>query len=542
MRSTMVRLLMVVIGLGLAACRPEPEEDWSRHPVVVLGVDGATWKIIDPMMARGELPNFRRLVDRGARADLIVLPPLTSPVVWTTFATGTFGRQHNILDFTYPYSVGPKHPVETSYRQEPAIWTVASEHRRKVGIVGYYVTHPAEIVDGFMISDTILQSRQGSTYPVELAEQLDLVSTPQERQQSYRRFLSWDYEPRAADDPEAPFHAVSRIARGRLDSAIIRDENVRRNVLASIDRSTDLFMTYLRIIDHACHSTWRFFDDSAFDEETDPEAKALLGGVIPEAYRFADEFLGEVLQAVGEDVNIVLISDHGSGSATGVYTIKDPRLADVLSGNHRHDGILLAAGPDVQPGVYEGVTMMDVMPLLLALLDLPISEELPGAVPEGMLASRFAERYPTSRVPVYQKEWAVVDDANVEPGVDEQAMDQLKALGYVSSSTQTGRDAVAETSDFWTAKLQIRRTSLLGELLFYLLREKVAEADQLMAVVAERDPELAKVLPRLVRGQAKTMQKDFDFPLFPEQTMESFLASHGLHKRPVRASGHDARR
>ena len=516
LRTTLAAGLAVAGLVALSACRAE-SRDRSGHRVVVLGVDGATWDVIDPLMAQGELPNFRRLVDRGARADLIVLPPLTSPVVWTTYATGTFSRRHHILDFLYPYVDGEKHPVESTLRREPAIWSVASEQGRSVAVVGYYVTHPAEIVDGVVVSDTSLRSSDGTTYPTSLAAELDLVGTPEERQRAYRRFLPWSYDPRAADDPASPEHAVSRIVRGRIDGAIVADENVRRNAFRLLDRGDDLFMTYLRIVDHASHSTWRYYDDSELEEKADPEGKRLLGDLIPEAYRFVDEFLGEVMARVGKDANVILISDHGFGPATGAYAIRDERFADILSGNHRHDGILLAAGPDIQPGTYEGVAMTDVAPLILALLGLPISDELPGRVPDELLADGFESRHPRVRVPAYNKRWSTVVGSG---GVDEHTMDQLKALGYVASSTPSGRGATEEV-DYWRIDLRLRQGSLLGELLFDLMRGKTAEADRLMALVREKDPDLAAELPRIVRSVGATMQKDFPFTLFPDGALDS---------------------
>lgn len=529
-------LLLFVAGLATSACQTADSAPWSGHPVVVLGIDGATWDVIDPLMARGELPNIRRLVERGARTDLIVLPPLTSPVVWTTYATGRFGRQHNILDFTYPYVAGEKHPVETTYRREPTLWNIASEHGRTVGLVGYYVTHPAEVVDGFVVSDALLESREGTTYPESLREEVELVNTAEERQRIYRRFLPWGYDSRHAEDPESRYHSVSKIVRGRLDGAIVRDETVRRNALALLPRGADLFMTYFRIVDHACHSTWKLFasanmdpEGSSSEDHADPTAVELLGQMIPEAHRYVDEIVGEVVRQVGEEANIVLVSDHGSGPATGVYAIQDEQLTAVLSGNHRHNGVLLAAGPDIRPGSYEGVAMTDVAPLVLALLGLPVSEELPGRVPVEMLTPGFVEQNPPRAVAAYAKHWRTVG-SEADAAGDERALEQLKALGYLGSSAESGRSGPQEDAGFWAIEPRLRRFALLGELLFHLMRPDAAEVDRLMALVREKDPELAADLPAFVRTAARALQADFAFEVLSEEALSSFLERHGAQR------------
>ncbi len=523
MKKHAAKILGCLIAVWwLAGCRPDAGLEPPR-PVVVVGIDGATWDVIDPMIAGGELPSFRKLVDRGARADLITLPPLVSPAVWTTYATGTFSRHHNILDFTYPYVAGKKHPVESTHRREPALWNVASDHGRTVGLVGYYVTHPAEKVDGFVVSDRALRGRDGTTYPEELSAELDVIDSAEERRQAFRRFLPWEYRPKDAANPDSPNHAASRIIRGRVDGAIVASENVRRNALKLLPRGVDLFMTYVQIVDHASHSTWQFFDDSDFEQKPDPRARELLGGLIPEAYRYVDDFLGELMRQVGEKANIVLVSDHGSGSATGPYAIRDEQLAGILSGNHRHDGILLAAGPDVRPGVYEGVTMMEVTPLILALLHLPISDELPGRVPEEMLAEPFLDRHPPVHVAAYRKQWQAVDAGAPDARADAEALEQLKALGYLGSSTQAGRGESEQDVDFWSVEPRLRMNALQGELLYHLMREDTETVGRLMKLLRERDPDLASKMPRRIRSGARLLQEDFDFPVLDPSVIERFL-------------------
>ena len=57
-------------------------------PVWLIGVDGATWDLIRPMVARGELPNIASLIEAGAHGELLSEAPMISPALWATISTG----------------------------------------------------------------------------------------------------------------------------------------------------------------------------------------------------------------------------------------------------------------------------------------------------------------------------------------------------------------------------------------------------------------------------------------------------------------------
>jgi predicted AlkP superfamily phosphohydrolase/phosphomutase len=135
-------------------------------------MDGLDWELVDRLAADGTMPNWKRLVDQGASARLASFAPLISPIVWTTAATGMPPDVHRVLDFqeTDP-KTGAKVPISGLSRAVPAVWNIASAEGRKVGVVGWWATHPAEEVNGFFVSDhaaPILYDRlplSGAAYP-----------------------------------------------------------------------------------------------------------------------------------------------------------------------------------------------------------------------------------------------------------------------------------------------------------------------------------------------------------------------------------------
>ena len=79
-----------------------------RRRVIVLGLDGMDPRTIDLLMSEGKLPNFARLRQEGAYSRFRSSPPLLSPVIWTTVATGKTPDQHGIGHFTAVMGAAPR--------------------------------------------------------------------------------------------------------------------------------------------------------------------------------------------------------------------------------------------------------------------------------------------------------------------------------------------------------------------------------------------------------------------------------------------------
>ncbi len=499
----------------------------GHHPLVVIGVDGATWDVIDPLVAAGELPALASLIQRGARSDLVTLPPMVSPLAWTTYATGLFPREHNILDYTYPYVGEARHPVEASARRAPAIWNVAGHYGETVAIIAPYASSPVEPVAGVMVSDALLEHRGGRTFPPELSHSLDLLPPPAAGSSLLDAFFGWPYDPADGDDPASPYASATRVVRRNLDDGAVRDENARRALLHVAAEPHDLTFVYLRAVDFACHETWWFWDDKDFDRSPPPREQELLHGAIPAAYRLADRVVADVLARFGPRANIVVVSDHGFGSAAGFrlweFVEGSPPSPEDLSGMHRFNGVLLAAGPDIAPGTYPGIDMMSVTPLLLRLLDLPISSELPGMTPEQLLTPRFRERHPQRQVDSYQIGWSPPASSEaVTEEEDTQGMKQLEALGYIEPGVPVGGRQRAQDVDFWHIRPRLRMYALLTEISFWMLHGDREHLTALLSEISERDPDLFARLPDVVEKVTRAMEADFPEPIFPAGAMTDF--------------------
>ncbi len=129
--------------------------------IVILGFDGLSPEIIEPLTEKGELPNFSRLKEEGSYSRLATTNPPQSPVAWTGFATGTNPGKNGIFDFivrdpkTYSLKLSLTNmkglkPVKV--KKMPSFWEHALEKKIPTVIIGCPVTFPPDKVYGRMLS------------------------------------------------------------------------------------------------------------------------------------------------------------------------------------------------------------------------------------------------------------------------------------------------------------------------------------------------------------------------------------------------------
>src|SRR5579884_1698179 len=126
----------------------------SSAKVLLVGWDAADWKVIRPLITAGRMPNVSRLIAGGASGDIATLHPPLSPMLWTSIATGKRPFRHGIHGFSEPEPDGSGvRPVTNLSRTCKAIWNILSQNQRRSVVVGWWPSHPAEPIDGVMVSD-----------------------------------------------------------------------------------------------------------------------------------------------------------------------------------------------------------------------------------------------------------------------------------------------------------------------------------------------------------------------------------------------------
>ena len=126
----------------------------KKNKLLLIGWDAADWKLIGPMMARGEMPALKSVIDRGVYGNLGTMNPPYSPMLWSTVATGKTPDKHGVLNFIEiaPDMKGLR-PVTTASRNARAIWNILHNKGYKSNVVGWWPSFPAEPINGVVVSD-----------------------------------------------------------------------------------------------------------------------------------------------------------------------------------------------------------------------------------------------------------------------------------------------------------------------------------------------------------------------------------------------------
>ncbi len=264
---------------------------------IVVGLDGATWDVLDPLMERGLMPNLRRLAGSGARAPLASTLPSWTPPGWTSIATGLNPGNHGILYAAtvlpgeYPgAAVGgvPGRPLSALDVHGAPLWRAASAAGRRTCVLLVPLTYPPEPLNGTLVAG-MFRPREASDYVHPASE----AAAPER----------WRFDPesvlRGGDAREDDPGEVVR------DLRAITEENARTFAEQLAREPWDLFFAVFMAPDRLSHYVW--------DRMTDPDPSDPLDADIIGTFAAIDGFLGRAAEE--RDATIVLVSDHGSGSA-----------------------------------------------------------------------------------------------------------------------------------------------------------------------------------------------------------------------------------
>ncbi|MDJ0848129.1 MAG: alkaline phosphatase family protein [Myxococcota bacterium] len=426
--------------------------------VLVVGIDGATFSVIRPLVAQGRLPALAGLMQRGSWAPLRSLTPSRSPAIWTTVATGHRPETHGIDDFTVDTGSGGSRLIRVHDRRTLAVWNIASAFGRSVDVVGWWVTWPAEPVNGRIVSDRVAHTRWESwtresaarhlTSPPELYDRVrDLVVDPKRpplaeiealvplRAGERRELLE-------AGEP-IPFHWPSVLKFGWTEQRTY--EEIALRLLE--EGQPDLALFLLIAVDPVSHTTWHYYEPDAF-AGVDPAEAGRLGSLVPALYEHDDRVLARMLALADERTVVLVVSDHGfraSGELPGATrrVVLDglgiersrelERPVNVgMTGVHTLNGVLIAAGGPVLPGARFTVppSVADLTPTILALLGLPVAADMDGRVLTEILDPAFLRKHPVRTLPSYETRIARPELPQPE---DEDTLRRryLEALGYI---------------------------------------------------------------------------------------------------------------
>ena len=424
---------------------PDLEAPRRAKRLLLVGWDAADWKMIDPLVARGAMPRLKRLLDAGSRADLASSLPRLSPLLWSTIATGTTPDRHGILNFVEPdpdpaSATGVRLASSTS-RRVKALWNVLTQAKRRVHVVGWYASHPAEPISGTCVSNMLQEGEPaspGDPWPlppgtVHPEGETDRIAATRVASHAIPRSELVKFIPKLADLP--PNDPRPRT----LAKQLARTASVHRAAKAILegDRGWDCAMVFYEGIDTIGHHFMEYFPPR-MAHVSDADVRR-FGEVMPATYRLHDRMLGELLDAAGPDTTVLLLSDHGFHSdhrrpAITADLAKD--RAALEASWHRETGVLVLSGPRVgKARTIHAPRLVDIAPTALSLLGVPVAKDLDGRA----VGEAFEPLASPAEVPSIES-WEAVDgdaglhppDLRLDPFEAHDALQQLVDLGYMA--------------------------------------------------------------------------------------------------------------
>ncbi|MFW5919504.1 MAG: alkaline phosphatase family protein [Halanaeroarchaeum sp.] len=257
----------------------------------VIGLDGASWRLLDPWIDDGTLPNVAALREASSWAETrSCLPPVTFPN-WKCYSAGKNPGGFGVFWFERVDLEAERIDVVNGSDFHTAeLWDYLNEAGQSVGVVNMPTTYPPREIDGVIVSggpDAVEGEYRsidsGYTSPPELADELT-------------DWFDYDVHP----DPLLS----SNDERGAEVDAILEALDSRFEVARWLFEERDLefvhvTLFYLNVLHH-------FF----WDEEPTRRAWTLV-----------DDWLGRLDDL--EDTNLVLMSDHGSAPTTTEFYVNE---------------------------------------------------------------------------------------------------------------------------------------------------------------------------------------------------------------------------
>lgn len=388
-RLVWLRSLLVVFVFGSAPLFGQSKRPSAVRPrVIVLGVNGAEWDLLRPLLVRREMPNLAQVIEHGVSGKLRTVSAPNCPKVYSIFATSAPSEENGITGFL----VGGVTASSTMLRLPP-FWSQLSADGVTVGMANVPATFPVKPVNGYMISgmltrgtnceDGLLCSPKLSevhhgdaVYPPSLQSELeanvgdlpiDCARMPQER--------------------ELLGHEQTMVRDWLEQVAHIREQQIKLFDYLLSNHPTDFTFLVQSCEDRVGH--W-LYPIQPYNVGYNPKVHTLAVDAFPNQYRALDKVLGLILQHVDENTMLFIISDHGIKPLRDMESHlahRDHAGTTPIIAKHDFEdgddvpGVFIAMGPGIKKGVrVMGLPMSvyDIAPTILHIYGLPVTNQMRG--------------------------------------------------------------------------------------------------------------------------------------------------------------------
>jgi len=260
--------------------------------VIVIGLDGATFDLIDKFLEDSYLPTLKRLISMGVRAKARSIIPPVSASAWTSIITGVNPGKHGLFDFSkrkaHSYSVRPVFSTDVKVK---TLWSILGEYGYKTIAVKVPGTYPPEKINGVLISGfPTPEEKEDFVYPREVLYEL---------REKFGKFKLQPQTPITDSNEDKFLNEMMEITE-------IQTEIVRYLMKKY---EWDLLFNVFMITDAIPHHFYKYFDEN-HPLYNSKKAKKYSDAIL-KSYEQVDNAIAKILKEAPSDAVIFLISDHG---------------------------------------------------------------------------------------------------------------------------------------------------------------------------------------------------------------------------------------
>lgn len=278
-----------------------------KHRTLMIGLDGATFSVLDPLMDQGEMPFLRSFVTEGARAKLRTIVPALTPPAWTSLVTGRRPGQHGVFDFFRMESPDTKvirffssHDVGCD-----TIWSLASDAGLRVTSLNYPAMFPPPRINGYVVPGWIpWKQLRLACWPEDVFSRLKQIPGFNARELA----MDFNLEQQAVEGVED-----KRALEPWVELHTRREENwfqVFRQL--EEDDPSELTAILFDGVDKLQHLCWRFLCPPVDQPLREPWEFRVRDAAIG-YFRKLDSILERMCSIIGDEATVVMASDHGFG-------------------------------------------------------------------------------------------------------------------------------------------------------------------------------------------------------------------------------------
>lgn len=293
----------------------------NEKPLLLIGIDSASTKLVEQGMAEGWLPNLAGLRRRGAWGPIHTMAKYFASSVWLSFATGTRPQKSGYYFYLQWRSdeMGTVRLDPQTFAHEPFWRELARNGKRTIAVDAPYSAQPRPHegveIHGWASHDNIFPS---FAWPAEIKSWL-AQRFGAEAKRLGKPMADELYEPQSLE-------GLLRIRDELIETA---QQTSELSCSLIREKPWDLFITVLGAVHRAGHLFW---DQGGVAGAADASTDKLMNDALRDIYIAADRAVGEIIDAAPSDARIWVCSLHGMRQNISRIEVLPTMLSRVLAG------------------------------------------------------------------------------------------------------------------------------------------------------------------------------------------------------------------